>query len=67
VPTLAIGDQQNAILLIQQSQTDPQKAVAELVENSIDAHARNIKLTRTKRGSQLSLVVLDDGDGVPAG
>jgi hypothetical protein len=66
MPTLQIGDQQNAILFIQQSQTDPQKAVAELVENSIDANARNITLVRARKGMQVSLVIRDDGDGVPA-
>ena len=34
---LKIGDEWMAIQIIARSQTNPQKAVAELVENSIDA------------------------------
>jgi hypothetical protein len=67
MPSLKIGDEQNAILLLQQSQTDPQKAVAELVENGIDAKARRITITRLRRDGHLSLVVADDGEGVRAG
>jgi hypothetical protein len=67
MPTLRIGDEHNAILLIQQSQTDPQKAVAELVENSIDAKARNIVIKRFRRGDTICLSVLDDGEGIRPG
>lgn len=66
MPTLKIGDEQNAILLIQQSQTDPQKAVAELVENSIDARAKHITISRFRKDGHMSLIVSDDGEGVPA-
>lgn len=55
---------QNAILLLQQTQTDPQKAIAELVENSIDAKARRVTITRMRRDGSLSLIVTDDGEGV---
>ncbi|MGH9364401.1 MAG: ATP-binding protein, partial [Thermoanaerobaculia bacterium] len=64
---LKIGNEQNAILLIQQTQTDPQKAIAELVENSIDAKARRVTITRTRRDGVLCLIVTDDGEGVRAG
>ncbi len=37
---LRIGDDWNAINIIALSQSNPLKAVAEFVENSIDAHAR---------------------------
>lgn len=67
MPSLRIGDEENAILLIQQSQTDPQKAVAELVENSIDARARNVAVTRYRRGENVYISVMDDGEGVRAG
>ena len=36
---LRIGDDWNAITIIALSQNNPLKAIAELVENSIDAHA----------------------------
>ena len=37
---LKIGDDWNAITIIALSQSSPLKAIAELVENSIDAKAR---------------------------
>jgi hypothetical protein len=39
---LRIGDDWNAIRMIALSQSNPLKAIAELVENSIDAHARKM-------------------------
>jgi hypothetical protein len=45
---LRIGDDWNAIRIIALSQSNPLKAVAEFVENSIDAHAKNITLIRGK-------------------
>jgi len=41
------------------------KAIAEFVENSIDAHARNITIVRGRERGQLYLKVIDDGDGLP--
>jgi len=49
---LRIGDQWNAITIIALSQSNPLKAVAELVENSIDARARTIVITRGKDKGQ---------------
>jgi hypothetical protein len=49
---LRIGDHWNAITIIALSQSNPLKAVAELVENSIDARAKSIVITRA-RSSQL--------------
>ena len=43
---LRIGDDWNAITIIALSQSNPLKAVAEFVENSIDARARNIVIVR---------------------
>ena len=37
---LKIGDDWNAIRIIALSQNNPLKAIAEFVENSIDAHAK---------------------------
>jgi hypothetical protein len=62
---LRIGDHWNAITIIALSQSNPLKAVAEFVENSIDAHARNITITRGKERGQHCLRIVDDGDGVP--
>ena len=39
---LKIGDDWNAIRIIALSQSNPLKAIAEFVENSIDAHAKSI-------------------------
>ncbi|MEP6702200.1 MAG: ATP-binding protein [Betaproteobacteria bacterium] len=61
---LRIGDQWNAITIIALSQSNPLKAVAELVENSIDAGARTIVITRGKDKGQHYLRVKDDGEGV---
>jgi len=47
---LHIADHCNAISIIATSQTNPLKAVAEFVENSIDARAGHIVITRGKKG-----------------
>ncbi len=62
---LKIGDEWMAIQIIARSQTNPQKAVAELVENSIDAGATRITITRGRRRGRVFLRVSDDGRGVP--
>jgi hypothetical protein len=62
---LRIGDDWNAITIIALSQDNPLKAVAELVENSIDAGARSIAITRGKERGEHYLEVADDGRGVP--
>ncbi len=46
------------------SQNDPRKAVAELVQNSLDANARHIRLSRRRIKGVPVLVVEDDGEGV---
>ena len=43
---LRIGDDWNAITIIALSQSNPLKAVAEFVENSIDAGATEIEIIR---------------------
>ncbi len=62
---LRIGDDWNAITIIASSQNNPLKAVAEFVENSIDAGARHINIIRGREGGQLYLRVSDDGSGIP--
>jgi len=61
---LRIGDDWNAIRIIALSQSNPLKAIAELVENSIDAHAKTIVITRGREHGGHYLKVKDDGDGV---
>jgi hypothetical protein len=61
---LRIGNHWNAITIIALSQSNPLKAVAELVENSIDARAKSIVITRGKDKGQHYLRVKDDGEGV---
>jgi hypothetical protein len=46
------------------SQADPRKAVAELVQNSLDAGARRVDVRRQRVRGALCLVVRDDGEGV---
>jgi hypothetical protein len=62
---LRIGDDWNAIRIIALSQSNPLKAIAELVENSIDAHAKTIVITRGREHGGHYLKVQDDGDGLP--
>jgi hypothetical protein len=62
---LKIGDDWNAITIIALSQSSPLKAIAELVENSIDAKARTVTITRGREHGRHFLAIRDDGEGVP--
>jgi hypothetical protein len=62
---LRIGDDWNAITIIALSQSNPLKAIAELVENSIDAKARAVTIIRGRQGAEQYLSIRDDGGGVP--
>jgi hypothetical protein len=62
---LKIGDDWNAITIIALSQSNPLKAIAELVENSIDAKARTITIMRGREHGRHFLAIRDDGEGVP--
>jgi Histidine kinase-, DNA gyrase B-, and HSP90-like ATPase len=62
---LRIGDDWNAITIIALSQSNPLKAIAELVENSIDAKARVVTITRGREHGVHFLSIRDDGEGVP--
>lgn len=46
------------------SQPDPRKALAELVQNSLDADAGRIRIVRVRERGQACLRVMDDGAGV---
>lgn len=61
---LKIGDEWNAIVLLARTQTSPLKAVAELVENSIDARAKQIAIVRGRHQGKIYLTITDDGEGV---
>jgi hypothetical protein len=62
---LKIGDDWNAIRIIALSQSNPLKAIAEFVENSIDARATTIAITRGREHGEHYLSIKDDGEGVP--
>jgi DNA gyrase/topoisomerase IV subunit B len=62
---LRIGDDWNAINIIALSQSNPLKAVAEFVENSIDAGARQVTIVRGKEKGEHFLRITDDGQGIP--
>ena len=61
---LRIGDNWNAIRIIALSQSNPLKAVAEFVENSIDARAKRITLVRGREHGIHFLRIKDDGEGI---
>ena len=46
------------------SQPDPRKALAELVQNSLDANASKIRITRVRVKKAPCVRILDDGEGV---
>ena len=62
---LRIGDDWNAITIIALSQSNPLKAVAEFIENSIDAGATRIDIIRGKEKGETYLKIKDNGRGIP--
>ncbi len=46
------------------SQPDPRKALSELVQNSLDANARHIRIVRVREKGIPCLKIQDDGEGV---
>lgn len=62
---LRIGDDWNAITIIALSQNNPLKAIAEFVENSIDAGSKTVLIVRAKSKGESYLKIVDDGAGVP--
>jgi hypothetical protein len=61
------ADPFDLIRWLARSQSDPRKAVAELVQNSIDARARHVVVERRRLRGGAGLVVRDDGEGVLPG
>jgi len=61
---LRIGNDWHAISIIAQSQSNPLKAIAEFVENSIDARANRIVITRCRQRGAHYLRITDDGEGI---
>ncbi|MEJ2731854.1 MAG: ATP-binding protein [Deltaproteobacteria bacterium] len=62
---LRIANHWNAISIIASSQANPLKAVAEFVENSIDAGAKHVVIVRGRKKGEFYLKVSDDGEGIP--
>jgi hypothetical protein len=61
---LRAADPFELIRWLARSQTDPRKALAELVQNSLDAAARTVTITRVRERGAGTLHVLDDGEGI---
>lgn len=64
VGKLRAADPFELIRWLARSQPDPRKALAELVQNSIDAGARRIEISRLRERGVSVLHVTDDGEGV---
>ncbi|MGH7152073.1 MAG: ATP-binding protein, partial [Planctomycetota bacterium] len=58
------ADPFDLIRLIARSQTDPRKALAELVQNSLEAQATRVLVRRFRRGRLRCVSIRDDGRGV---
>ena len=61
---LRVHDAFELIRWLALSQPDPRKALAELVQNSLDAGARHVHITRVREKKVTCLKILDDGEGV---
>lgn len=61
---LKISNNWNAISIIALSQNNPLKAIAEFVENSIDAKATEVTLVRGKEKGKYYLKIIDNGEGI---
>jgi hypothetical protein len=58
------ADPFDLIRWLARSQSDPRKAVAELVQNSLDAKARRVTIERRRVRRSPALVIRDDGEGI---
>ena len=58
------ADPFDLIRLLARSQNDPRKAVAELIQNSLDAGASEVTVTRFRHHGAIGLSIVDNGAGV---
>ena len=58
---LRVHDPFELIRWLALSQPDPRKALAELVQNSLDAGARHVHITRVRAKKVVCLKIRDDG------
>lgn len=58
------ADPFDLIRWLARSQSDPRKAIAELVQNSLDANARRVTIERRRVRRAPALVIRDDGEGI---
>ncbi len=58
------ADPFDLIRWLARSQSDPRKAVAELVQNSLDANARRVTIERRRVRRAPALVIRDEGEGI---
>jgi hypothetical protein len=64
VGDIGVHDPFDLIRHLARSQSDPRKAVAELVQNALDEQATHVTIERTRLEGESALVILDDGLGV---
>lgn len=64
VGNIGIHDPFELIRHLARSQSDPRKAVAELVQNALDEQASHIAIERFRENGETILSILDDGLGV---
>jgi hypothetical protein len=58
------ADPFDLIRWLARTQSDPRKAAAELVQNSLDANARRVTIERRRIRRAPGLVIRDDGEGI---
>jgi hypothetical protein len=64
VGNIGVHDPFELIRHLARSQSDPRKAVAELVQNSLDEQATHVTIERYRESGEAVLSILDDGSGV---
>lgn len=64
VGNIGVQDPFELIRHLARSQSDPRKAVAELVQNALDERASHVTIERHRDGGEAVLSILDDGVGV---
>lgn len=62
--SIGVHDPFELIRHLARSQSDPRKAVAELVQNALDEQAAHITIERSRDAGETVLSILDDGLGV---